>query len=193
MKKMLLLGALCTFSILLHAQQPTQKEGEPNVYRETPEIINDMVHTKLDARFDYQHAQLIGKVWLTLKPHFYATDSLRLDAKGMDIKNVAVVRGGKNVPLKYKYDGMQLDIDLDKTYKRTEQYIIYIDYVAKPDEYTGQGSAAITDAKGLYFINPRGEEAGKPTQIWTQGETEGTSVYVLLLTGPTKRQPRNLF
>ena len=35
-----------------------------------------------------------------------------------------------------------------------------------------KGSAAITDAKGLYFINPTGEEKDKPTQIWTQGETE---------------------
>ncbi len=36
---------------------------------------------------------LNGKAWITLKPHFYATDSLALDAKGMEIKKVAIVKG----------------------------------------------------------------------------------------------------
>jgi hypothetical protein len=76
----------------------------------------------------------------------------------MDIKTVALVKGNRNTPLKYTYDGMFLNIRLDKTYKGGEPYTIYIDYVAKPDELKAQGSAAITDAKGLYFINPRGEE-----------------------------------
>ena len=31
--------------------------------------------------------------------------------------------------------------------------------------------------KGMYFINPRGEEKDKPTQIWTQGETESSSAW----------------
>jgi aminopeptidase N len=61
------------------------------------------------------------------------------------------VNGGKNLPLKFTYDGQQLDIDLNKKYKGGEQYTIYIDYIAKPDELEAEGSAAITDAKGLYF------------------------------------------
>ena len=56
------------------------------IYRETPLKVNDLVHTKLDAHFDYNKSYLNGKVWLTLKPHFYATDSLQLDAKGMNIQ-----------------------------------------------------------------------------------------------------------
>ena len=32
----------------------------------------------------------MAKEWLTLKPHFYPTDSLSLDAKGMEIKEVAL-------------------------------------------------------------------------------------------------------
>ena len=53
------------------------------VYRGSAPLINDLVHTKLDAKFDYNNAYLIGKAWITLKPHFYATDSLARDAKGM--------------------------------------------------------------------------------------------------------------
>ena len=56
-------------------------------------LINDLVHTKLDVNFDYDKSYLNGKAWLTLKPHFYPTDSLTLDAKGMDIKTVSLVKG----------------------------------------------------------------------------------------------------
>ena len=166
--------------------QPKQP-APPKTYQATPERINDLVHTKLDAKFDYSKQQLIGKAWITLRPHFYPTDSLLLDAKGMDIKEVAVVKGGRNNKLQYNYDGLFLNIDLDKTYKNNEPYTIYIDYVAKPNEFQAKGSAAITDAKGLYFINPLGEDKQKPTQIWTQGETEATSVYVPTIDRPNQK------
>ncbi|HEY0040388.1 MAG TPA: hypothetical protein VGB71_06975, partial [Flavisolibacter sp.] len=62
--------------------QPKQAPAPPKVYRATPERINNLVHTKLDAKFDYSKQQLMGKAWITLRPHFYPTDSLLLDAKG---------------------------------------------------------------------------------------------------------------
>jgi len=155
------------------------KKDDPllKIYRATPDKINDLVHTKLDVCFDYKKRYLYGKEWVTLKPHINPTDSLRLDAKGMDIKTVAVVKDGKNVPLKYKYDSLFLVIKLDKVYKDTEKYTLYIDYTAKPDELKIEAGQAITDAKGLYFINPDSTEKGKPVQIWTQGELESSSVW----------------
>jgi aminopeptidase N len=174
----------------LRAQQ--QEEAAPDTswkkqYRESAPRINDLVHTKLDVKFDYPKSQMNGKAWITLAPHFYPTDSLTLDAKGMDIHKVAVVKGASSTPLKYDYDNWQLDIRLDRTYKGGEKYIIYIEYTAKPDEVKVQGSAAITDAKGLYFINPKGEEKDKPTQIWTQGETEATSVWCPTIDKPDQK------
>jgi aminopeptidase N len=147
-----------------------------HIYRGTDPIINNLVHTKLDVRFDYDKQWMYGKEWVTLQPHFYDTDSLTLDAKGMDIKEISLVKGTSKFPLKYKYDKFQLRIQLDKTYKAGEKYTIFIDYISKPNEAEVQGSAAITDAKGLYFINPKGDKDG-PTQIWTQGETESNSVW----------------
>jgi aminopeptidase N len=147
------------------------------VYRATAEKINDLVHTKLDVKFDYEKSQMPGKAWITLKPHFYATDSLTLDAKAFTINKVAMIKGAAMKDLDYKYNEEQLQIKLDKTYKGGEQYTIYIDYVANPEDVKQEGSAAITDAKGLYFINPKGEEKDKPTQIWTQGETESSSCW----------------
>ncbi|MDB5117252.1 MAG: peptidase [Mucilaginibacter sp.] len=166
------------FTAPLMAQQ--QKADDPlmKIYRATPPRINDLIHTKLDVRFDYKKRYLYGKEWVTLKPHFYPTDTLRLDAKGMDIKNISVVKNGKNIPLKYKYeDSLSLAIHLDKIYHNNENYTVYIDYTSKPNELHVKGSAAINDAKGLYFINPDGTEKDKPTQIWTQGETESSSAW----------------
>ncbi|MFL5739223.1 MAG: M1 family aminopeptidase [Flavisolibacter sp.] len=177
----------CTIGSTLLLAQPSQRTTVSTEYRATAEKINDLVHTKLDAHFDYDKSQLNGKVWITLHPHFYPTDSLSLDAKGMDIHEVAMVKNGKNSTLKYDYDGSILRIQLDKTYKNNEQYTVYINYTAKPEEYNGKGSAAITEAKGLYFINPRGEEKDKPTQIWTQGETEANSVWIPIIDKPDQK------
>jgi aminopeptidase N len=189
MKKVLLALLVFTAAQSLHAQH---EEGPVDttwkeIYRGSAPRINDLVHTKLDANFDYNNSYLLGKVWITLTPHFYATDSLSLDAKGMEIKKVAIVNGASQKELKYKYDGWILNIDLDKTYKGGEKYTIFIDYVARPNEVKVAGSAAITDAKGLYFINPKGEEKDKPTQIWTQGETEATSVWCPTIDKPNQK------
>lgn len=184
MKHPLLFAALLISTLLLAQNNPDEWE---NKYRSVPEKENNLIHTKLNAAFDYSKSQLNGNVWITLKPHFYATDSLRLDAKGMDIKKVAIVKGATNSALKYQYDGFALSIQLDKLYTRNETYTIYIDYTAKPNEFAAKGSAAITDAKGLYFINPKGEDKDKPTQIWTQGETEATSVWIPTIDKPNQK------
>ena len=41
---------------------------------------------------------MYGKEWVTLQPHFYTTDSLTLDAKGMEIKEIAIVNGTSKIP-----------------------------------------------------------------------------------------------
>lgn len=147
-------------------------------YRETATRINNLVHTKLEVRPDFNKSYLYGKAWVTLKPHFYPTDTVTLDAKGMDIKKLALVKNGKQTALKYTYDDWQLRIKLDKTYKANENYTLYIDYTAKPDEFDKKyAKDQMLGIKGMYFINPKGEERSKPTQIWTQGETESNSAW----------------
>lgn len=163
------------------------------VFRESNQTINSLVHTKLDVTFDYAKSYLNGKEWLTLKPHFYPTDSVLLDAKGMDIKQVSIMNGLNKKPVKYTYDNMQLNIKLDKTYTRNDKYTLYIEYTAKPDELKTEGSAAITDAKGLYFINPTGAEKDKPTQIWTQGETEASSVWFVTIDKPNQKTTQEIY
>lgn len=180
MKKILFLLLFTGSAGLLLAQQP---EPAPDTtwkkeYRETATRVNNLVHTRLEVKPDFSKSYLYGKAWLTLKPHFYPTDTLTLDAKGMEIKKIALVKGTTQTPLKYTYDDWQLRIQLDRVYKATESYTIYIDYTAKPDEFQEKyGTDDFLGIKGMFFINPRGEDKNKPTQIWTQGETESNSAW----------------
>ena len=176
-----------SISILQIGISEAQQLSIDQQYRATPTKINNLVHTKLDVRFDYTNQFLNGKEWITLQPHFYPTDSLRLDAKGMDIKQVSLVNGQQLVPLKYSYDNNSLLIKLDRNYLAKEQYTVYVDYTAKPNLLKVQGSAAINDAKGLYFINPDERTPNKPRQIWTQGETEASSAWFPTIDRPNQK------
>jgi aminopeptidase N len=179
MKLSTLSFAAILFCSQLIAQPPVKQDSSwKKQYRETATRINNLVHTKLDVKPDFSKSYLYGKAWITLKPHFYPTDSLNLDAKGMEFKTIALLKGTKQIPLKYEYDELNLRIKLDKTYKSNESYVIYIEYTAKPDEYQEKyGTDDFLGIKGMYFINPTGEEKDKPTQIWTQGETESNSAW----------------
>jgi aminopeptidase N len=179
--------AILIVGLVFEGLSQTKPSSTSPAYRESVPKINELVDTRLDVAFDYGKQFMYGKAWITLKPFAYASDSLRLDAKGMDIKNVSVVKNGKNVPLKYQYDSLQLRINLDQSYKAGEKYIVYIDYTAKPNQLKVKGSAAINDAKGLYFINPDSAVKGKPVQIWTQGETESSSAWFPTIDKPNQK------
>ncbi len=181
--------SLCFICLQVFAQdlETAQDSSWKKTYRAVATKENDLVHTKLVASFNYEKSQMNGEVWLQLRPHFYATNQLILDAKGMDIHSVAMVVNGNNKALQYSYDSLLLTINLDKKYTAKENYTVYIKYTARPNDYKAKGSAAITDAKGLYFINPMGAEKNKPTQIWTQGETEGTSVWIPIIDKPNQK------
>jgi aminopeptidase N len=187
-----LFKAACASVVLMLASnqvsaQTADATSSNSTYRASATKVNAIVHTKLDVRFDYAKRYLYGKEWATFKPYAYATDSLSLDAQGMDIKAVAMVNGKSMQTLKYKYDNEQIKIDLGKKYLPGQAYTIYIEYVAKPDELKVKGSAAITDAKGLYFINPDSAVKNKPVQIWTQGELQSSSAWFPTLDRPNQK------
>ena len=133
---------------------------------------------------------LLGTATLELTPYFYPQNELVLDAKGFEIHTVSLIRENERTPLTYQYDEKELTINLDKTYKKGEHFFIEIDYTAKPDELPQGGSAAISSDKGLYFIGTDaasvfGEK--KPTQIWTQGETQASSCWFPTIDAPNER------
>ncbi|MBP6810114.1 MAG: DUF3458 domain-containing protein [Saprospiraceae bacterium] len=152
----------------------------------------DLIHTKIEISFDWAKKRANGKATLTMRPWFYATDKVTLDAKNFDIQSVTF--DGKSEQLKRDYNNEQLTIHLGKTYSRTEEFKVAITYTAKPDERESfGGSAAITSDKGLYFINADGAEKDKPMQIWTQGETESNSFWMPTVDKPNERCTQEMY
>ena len=176
-----------------------QEYNEPKVreiYNPSNTILTDLIHTKLQVSFNWEKSQLNGIATITAKPHFYASDKLILDARGMDILNVYMNGSFKETMnnLEYTYeDDLKLIIDLGRVYKNTEEYTLSIEYVSKPDELEMGGSNAIAGDKGLYFINPRGEEKDKMPQIWTQGETQSNSVWFPTIDSPNAKSSQEMF
>lgn len=180
MKNLLLLIVLL-FSVVQHAQHKT--------YQAEEEKINNLVHTKLKVDFNFEKSQLNGEAWITLAPHFYPTNKVVLDAKSFLIHIVKV--NSKNADFNYSDD--ELTIELDKTYKKGEEYSIYIKYTARPEEVKQKGSQAISSAKGLYFIDPKEEDPTKPTQVWTQGETESSSCWFPTIDAPNQKTSQEIY
>lgn len=160
-----------------------------SIYRAEKEQKFDLIHTKLKVDFNFSDKTLNGEEWVTATPHFYTSDLFELDAKAMIIHTVEM-NGAK---LTYTYENYKLKITLPKKYKRGEQFTIYIKYIAQPEKVRQKGSAAITAAKGLYFINADGSDKNKPTQIWTQGETEASSCWFPTIDSPNQKTSQEIY
>lgn len=179
------------------AEEVTLAEIEVSAPAKTPyhaseSRINDLLHTKLKVSFDMPNRHLNGEAWLDLQPHFYATKTVDLDMKGFDIHEVALLKNGAKSKLEYDYDGFIATIMLDKKYVGGEDYSLYIKYTAKPYELEVLGSAAITEARGLYFINHDGS-TDQPQQIWTQGETEASSCWFPTIDSPNEKTTQEIY
>jgi aminopeptidase N len=184
-----LLGILCSGN----AFAQTDTSGKTEIYQQTHTKSTELKHTKLKVSFDMQKEHMSGEEWLTASPYFYPSDSLVLDAKAMAIHEVALDQKGSKMPLKFEYQNNMLKINLGKTYTRNQEYTVYIKYTAKPNEVQQKGSAAISDAKGLYFVNAQGTDANKPTQIWTQGETEASSAWFPTIDKPNQKTTQEIY
>lgn len=163
--------------------------GEKEVVRVAADREVDLLHTRLDLRFNWEEESVLGKASLVLKPYFYSIDTLTLDAKNFEWNLVSTAPGGQ--PLPYRYDGTQIHIALGKTFTRTDSIRVYLDYVARPSE-TG-GSAAINSNRGLFFVNATSTDPGLPRQIWTQGETEHNSNWFPTVDKPNERCTQEMF
>lgn len=188
------LFTVTTFSQVSNPLPPSYRtSNNKQLYRAEADKVNDLVHTKIKLSFDFDKEEALGEEWVTLTPHFYDTDSLTLDAKAMLIHEVSIVNNKYKKPLTFDYDSLQIKINLDKTYHKDENYTIYINYTARPNHVKQKGSQAITSAKGLYFIDPHDEDPEKPTQIWTQGETESSSCWFPTIDKPNQKTSEELY
>lgn len=189
MKRIILSVSLLGFLLSGITFAQTETSGRQKIYKATHTKSTELKHIKLKVNFDYQKEQMNGEEWLTASPYFYPSDSLMLDAKGMLIHEVGMEKGGRRIPLKHHYSDNALKIVLDKTYNRNEDYTIYIKYTSRPNIAEEQGSPA----KGLYFINADGKDPDKPTQIWTDGESEYSSVWFPTIDKPNQKATQEIY
>ncbi len=171
-------------------QELTDKDTLP--YQASYTRVYDLLHTKLTVDFDWSLERLNGIAELTLKPYFYPQSEIVLDAKGFDIHDISLIGKTPRV-LTYTYDQKKITIALDKTYNQTDTFLLKIKYTAKPNDLPKGGSAAITEDKGLYFINADGKDPKKPKQIWTQGETEAASAWFPTIDAPNEKCTQEMY
>ena len=160
-----------------------------SIYKATKEKTHTLIHTKLKVNFNFEEKQLNGEAWITAKPHFYATSTFVLDAKAMLIHEISLDGNALN----YNYDDYKITIKLPKEYTKQEEFTIYLKYTARPEKVKEQGNVAIKAAKGLYFINADGRDKHKPTQIWTQGETERSSCWFPTIDAPNQKTTQEIY
>ena len=213
MSKSLIIG-LATYCLLLHAciinkivspksRKDTQSSAKEVIaldavtitpkrheeFRGVPVKQIDIIHTDLDVSFNWGKHECIGKASLLLKPYFYETDSINLDAKNMTFGEITITdMNGEPIHYLTSYDKKKLHLKLEKKLSAYDSVQLVIRYTARPDESDGKNNGAIRDDKGLYFINTDNSEPFKPIQIWTQGEPESNSCWF-----PTIDQPNEKF
>lgn len=192
MKRIFVMVMAMAIMAFAHAQPSAIPAATRTAYRASDTRTNDLLHSKLEIKLDYEKESAYGQAWLTLQPHFYATDSLRIDAKCMNIRKVELVAGSNRTPLKYRYDTAALFIQLNRTYSTAEKYMVYIDYSVNTNELNAKaGKTALN--KGLYFVNADGRDKSKPTEVWTQGQPEATSCWFPTIDRPNQRSTQEMY
>lgn len=173
-----------------HSSDTVELPDTLPTYRATATRLFNLIDTKLWLRFDWSKRHCIGTAEITATPVARARNTFELDAVGFDIQSVTTADGKK---LTYDYDGKKLAINLGKEYRVGDKVVVKISYVAKPDEVSTGGSAAISSDKGLFFINPDGKDKNKPRQIWTQGESQSNSRWFPTIDRPNQKTTQEMW
>lgn len=170
----------------------TENVRGSNVYHGSYTRTIDIVNTRLDLKFNWDSAAVIGTATILAKPYFYPADHVILDANGFRINSVQMLSNDDRKILKYSYDGKKLHVSLDKSYTREQTFSLLIDYIAMPNKLVIGKDIASAGDRGLYFINRTGKDKDTPVQIWTQGETECNSSWFPTINDPQEKMSQDI-
>jgi aminopeptidase N len=128
----------------------------------------DTKHIALDLRFNWDTEQTIGTEEFTFSPLTPGFRELVLDAGLMVFESVTLKNG---VALKYDYDESKsrLSISFSKPLDIADTVTVVIRYKTRGSEVP---NTAVNGGGGLRFVKPTKQDPTKPTQIWSQGESE---------------------
>lgn len=174
-----------TKSVALPALTISAKKGISQ-YRHSATRHWDILHTEVSLHLHLREKAADGDARLLLRPYFYTTDTLILDAGNMHIQEI--VHQEYTLPeTDWEHKNGKLRIQLPQQYHRNDTISLRIRYTATPYKTNTGGSKAITEGRGLYFINTDLSEPGKPMQVWTQGEPESNSGWLPTIDAPNER------
>src|SRR5260370_507557 len=117
----------------------------------------DLQHSKIVLHFDLDQEKVLGEVTHSLSILRDGTAKIVFDSAGLTIQKVTV----NKAPAKFETTPEKLIIPLSAEAKTGDKFEITIRYDGKP-------------TKGMYFILPDKDYPDRPSQIWTQGESEDT-------------------
>ncbi|MFN4082052.1 MAG: M1 family metallopeptidase [Bacteroidia bacterium] len=162
-------------------------------YQPASTQTTDLFHTKLNLSFNWKEQLVYGKATLTIKPYmFKKLNQVFFDANTFIIHRVGLISGKDTINLNYSYNSPVLQIFFNQTYTDKDTLNIYIHYTAQPEKIANKGGRAISDSKGLYFINHLGTDQNKPMQIWTQGETQFNSGWFPTIDRPNEKHTQEI-
>jgi aminopeptidase N len=130
----------------------------------------DLQHSKIALRFDLENKKVIGDVTHSLSVLRDGTTRIWFDSAGLSIESVSV----NKAPAKFETTAEKLIVPLPAAANAGEKFEVEIRYQGKP-------------SKGLYFILPDKDYPDRPSQIWTQGESEDTRYYLPTYDYPNDR------
>jgi aminopeptidase N len=130
----------------------------------------DLQHSKISLRFDLEQKKVMGEVTHSLSILRDGTTKIVFDSAGLTIQKVTVNKSNA----KFETSAEKLIIPLAGEAKAGDKFEITIRYEGKP-------------TKGMYFILPDKDYPDRPSQIWTQGESEDTHYYLPTYDYPNDR------
>eukprot|EP01132_Coremiostelium_polycephalum_P000346 gene346-439_t len=90
----------------------------------------DLIHTKLELKFDEANPHLHGIATLQVKPHFYTQQEIVLDVRNLAIRHVCIPGSSQQEKqlCDYVHRGHQLAVTLDRFYTQEEIVTLEIGY-----------------------------------------------------------------
>src|SRR6266849_2992272 len=130
----------------------------------------DLQHSKIALRFDLEQKKVLGEVTHSLSILRDGTAKIIFDSAGLTIQSVTLNKAAA----KFETSADNLIIPIPAAAKAGDRFDVAIRYEGKP-------------TKGMYFILPDKDYPDRPSQIWTQGESEDTHYYLPTYDYPNDR------
>ncbi|TVQ69672.1 MAG: M1 family peptidase [Balneolaceae bacterium] len=170
-------SASCTAFFVTETQDEPIEEQEGWIIPGGPEQVLrertwNLHHQKLSVRFRFEKEQVVGETEMLFTSNHMQSE-LIIDAKTMEFDSIYDVRANRNFT--YELDSAIVTIQLDRDYLEGDTLVLGISFVSTPPQ------------RGLYFVNPRGEDPVTPTQIWTLGQPEDNSFWFPTIDHPAER------